>query len=430
MSAAFTVREGHVSMRLWPAPSRKKGKLYSAWEFEYSDPELGRRRVKRATRAKAEAEARTIAQRLSAGELLVKGREAAEYAEVNLIAARWGVTVSEIGRDYHTRRQALAAQPAAHKTTAEIIGEMLALKRQRGRSALHLRDLNLRLTHFARDVTCPLQDLTAGMLEAWLSSLKLGLRSQRNYLGAVSNLVHFAKQKKYLPKTHSAVDDVEPVQLPEKDIGEKIFTPRELELILKHISPRGLPVVLLNAFAGLRVSDVFRLDWNDINWEDNLIRVSALTKTGRRVPPLLPNLRAWLEPLREKGPVASMTSNAWGSMIGRLERNINFALRREHSREKFKWKRNAPRHCYASYRLAQTQNLDQVALECGHSAAMLRKNYRDLVTPAAAKEWFNLLPKAGVNVIQLSLFDRQERPTDREFSPELPPKAERSSVFS
>jgi len=62
-----------------------------------------------------------------------------------------------------------------------------------------------------------------------------------------------------------------------------------------------------------------------------------------------------------------------------------------------KWKHNALRHSFASYRLAQIQNANQVALETGHSVKVFVTNYRELVTPEEAKSWFGIVPKVGAN---------------------------------
>ena len=59
------------------------------------------------------------------------------------------------------------------------------------------------------------------------------------------------------------------------------------------------------------------------------------------------------------------------------------------------WKRNALRHSFVSYRLAQTQNAAQVSLEAGNSPAMVFRHYRELVTPAAAAAWWAIAPKAS-----------------------------------
>ena len=38
------------------------------------------------------------------------------------------------------------------------------------------------------------------------------------------------------------------------------------------------------------------------------------------------------------------------------------------------------------------QNVAQVALEAGNSPSIIFRNYRELVTPGDAKEWFELAP--------------------------------------
>ncbi len=50
----------------------------------------------------------------------------------------------------------------------------------------------------------------------------------------------------------------------------------------------------------------------------------------------------------------------------------------------FIWKHNGLRHSFISYRVAQTQNVAQVALEAGNSPRMVFSNYRELVRPADA----------------------------------------------
>jgi hypothetical protein len=56
------------------------------------------------------------------------------------------------------------------------------------------------------------------------------------------------------------------------------------------------------------------------------------------------------------------------------------------------WKKNALRHSFISYRVADIQNVNQVAHECGNSPAVIFKHYRELVRPAEAKKWFGIQP--------------------------------------
>ena len=59
-----------------------------------------------------------------------------------------------------------------------------------------------------------------------------------------------------------------------------------------------------------------------------------------------------------------------------------------------KWKANALRHSYASYRFAQTGDAGRAAGELGNSAAVVHRHYRDLVKPADAERWVAVKPKA------------------------------------
>ena len=65
----------------------------------------------------------------------------------------------------------------------------------------------------------------------------------------------------------------------------------------------------------------------------------------------------------------------------------------------FQWKHNALRHSYISYRVAQVQNVAQVALEAGNSPKIIFSNYRELVKPADAVKWFAIEPETPANVI-------------------------------
>ena len=56
------------------------------------------------------------------------------------------------------------------------------------------------------------------------------------------------------------------------------------------------------------------------------------------------------------------------------------------------WKRNGLRHSFISYRVAQVQNVALVALEAGNSPQIIFRNYRELVKPADAVNWFAIEP--------------------------------------
>jgi hypothetical protein len=72
------------------------------------------------------------------------------------------------------------------------------------------------------------------------------------------------------------------------------------------------------------------------------------------------------------------------------------------------WKYNALGHSFISYRLADTQNAAQVALEGGKSPQIVFKHYRELVKPEAAKAWFAIAPQEPANVVPLTATQNEE----------------------
>lgn len=70
-------------------------------------------------------------------------------------------------------------------------------------------------------------------------------------------------------------------------------------------------------------------------------------------------------------------------------RRFSAALRTEHGIE---WEHNVTRHSFVSYHLAHWCNAAKTALEAGHTEQMTFSNYRALVTPAAAAEFWSILP--------------------------------------
>ena len=170
------------------------------------------------------------------------------------------------------------------------------------------------------------------------------------------------------------------------DTAPEIFTPDELRKIIKVCPKNMLPHIVIGAFSGIRSAEIERLDWRDILWDRGYIEIKAAkAKTkARRLVPLLPNLRAWLEPMRkDEGAVCHCP---------------NTATRLNYIGEKagFGWRQNALRHSFASYRLSAVQDAAKVALEMGNSPQMLFKHYRELVTPDAATAWFAIMPPMAV----------------------------------
>jgi integrase len=153
--------------------------------------------------------------------------------------------------------------------------------------------------------------------------------------------------------------------------------------LLKSADQATLPVLAIGGFSGIRSAEIARLHWEDVLWDQGYIEVKARkAKTkARRLVPIQPNLKSWLEPYRgSSGAVCNFTC-------------LSYRYEQLSQQAQVGWKVNALRHSYASYRLAQVQDAAKVALEMGNSPQMLFKHYRELVTPDAAGAWFSIVPE-------------------------------------
>ena len=171
--------------------------------------------------------------------------------------------------------------------------------------------------------------------------------------------------------------------------------------VFTHSRPELVPFLAIGAFAGLRSAEIERLDWSEVHLADRFIEVkTAKAKTAsRRIVPITENLAKWLAPRAEKeGRVVPFDN--MGKQLGWLVDDVNAGLKKAAEEagkdpEKLKaavWKKNALRHSFISYRVADIQNVNQVALEAGNSSAIIFRHYRELVRGTEAKKWFGIKP--------------------------------------
>ena len=255
-------------------------------------------------------------------------------------------------------------------------------------SADYARDIRRRLGKFAEAFQVDAGDVTAPLIEEWLDELQQTGRNRVNTLRLVRTLLRWAQKRGHLPDGPIATDKIDLVA-PADGTSVEIFTPDELAKLFSVARPGLVPYLALGAFAGCRTAEILRLDWRDVKVERGFIEVGAdKAKTAsRRLIPALPSLAAWLAPLRKaEGRVVTYANLA--KQVGLLSANAGVP-----------WKHNALRHSFISYRLAEVQSVDKVALEAGNSPSMIFKHYRELVTPEQAQAWFSVLPKTAGTII-------------------------------
>lgn len=381
---------------------------------------------------------RTEAEALAAAEALAKRRDelgnransitpdqALEYASAAKALAEYGVSVSEASQAVAGCFKSLTAGgksatiPALHTAIEFYLHKHKPVKRMPLASVLteflgskgdasdrYGEDLKCRLERFAGDFKRDCCDITSGDILAWLhGQKKLGAQSKTNYRRVIHTFFEFAVSMKYAdenPVTKAKIGKA-------KDRDVKIYSPDELSRLLAAASPDILPSIAIGALAGLRSAEIQRLDWKEhIHFsEKEIVLDKSITKgASRRVVPICDNLIAWLAPYaNQEGKVwrgdyypfyaAQKATAAATAVEPDLEKGIK-------GQKAIKWKANALRHSYASYRLAQIGDAGRVAGEMGNSARIIHEHYKALVRPAQATQWFSIMPQTPANVLGIN----------------------------
>jgi integrase len=286
-------------------------------------------------------------------------------------------------------------------TVPDAVKQCLDQCRADGKSKARMHQLEQYLNAFARDVSFDVSELTPGFVSNYLTAMVASERTKKNARDVLGYFGRWCVLHGYLERGTDLVEGVQKYSMKPGEIH--IFSPAEVSKLIEHADDRLLPYVVIGAFAGLRGAEIQRLDWSEIDLEDGFIELKAeKSKTDtRRLVPIKPCLAAWLQDHRKKsGPVCS-----FGNVVNQLMKlvaTVNKALPKgTPDKDKMRWKKNALRHSYISYRVAECADMARVADESGNSPAIIKANYLKRVKPDAAKEYFNIMPVPACGVEKL-----------------------------
>ena len=360
-------------------------------------------------RATSEAEAK--ASQLSRGDVdaaQLTGKDRLVYGRAIEAIKEHGLPLDSVAFEYNEARKLLNGvslidaarfysrhhgEGITRKPVADAVDAMIAAKTAKGVSVVYRADLIYRLGTFKEAFHCDVNALTPEDVKTFFESRLAGLspRSHNNFLRTIRTFLGFAQNHGWLSKEADLLARVE--KRSEKATPVEIFTPAQLAALLKHASPEFAPCLALGAFAGLRSEEILRLDWSDVERRPGFIEVAAhKAKTAaRRIVPLSDNLVRWL---------AIAPRNA--ARLWPQSKDCFFhAMRDTAADAKIKWAQNALRHSFISYRLAEIQDVNRIALEAGNSPQMIFRHYRELATPEQARTWFSIGPATSNKVIAM-----------------------------
>ena len=400
-----TVRSGAATVKVYRRVRKISGK--EKVEFPIYFRLAGKNhRIYRSTLKAALAIARKKAQEIERGEvntITLAGAECAAYRKALAMLDTEGLGFEAAVRDlveaYKLVKptplvqvaQAYSEQmlrPIQHRKVSQVVAEILEVKKTL--SYRHLQTLRNDLARFVAVFgEKRIASVRSHEIEAWLDSIEGNPRTRLNILGSLTNLFNFAKRREYLPRHFSTeAGYVDRVKYQDGKIHRpRVFTPVEMEKLLRACPKRLIPPLVLDAFCGIRREEILRLDWADVFgteagaiaghvtvWADQ-----AKTKR-RRIPPISDNVAAWLKPFHEsKGLVCPVPDRF--TQLTNLARKIGLT-----------WSHNVLRDSYISHRVAVTQNVAQVALEAGNSPAVISESYLELVSKAQGEAYFSIMP--------------------------------------
>jgi integrase len=359
---------------------------------------------------KAIADAEAKAAQLSRGDvdaMQLSGRDRLEYGRAKDAVKEFDLPLDAVAIEYSDARKLLDGVPlvdaarfyASHhgrgikrKSVAAAVEEMIDAKQRKGVSDVYLADLRYRLGVFKESFHCDVNQIAPDDVVAFFEHLRLSPRSHNNFALAARTFFRFAQRHGWLSKEVDLLERVE--RRSEKRAPVEIFTPSELAMILGNASPLIAPCLALGAFGGLRSAEILRLEWSDTERHPGFIEVAAhKAKTAtRRIVPVADNLAKWL------AIAPRSAERVWPYSQGHFIREITRATRKSGLR----WKSNGLRHSFISYRVAELQDVNRVALEAGNFPQMIFRHHRELCTPEQARTWFSISPAKAQNVVAMT----------------------------
>ncbi|HEX5400470.1 MAG TPA: hypothetical protein VFY06_15590 [Verrucomicrobiae bacterium] len=273
----------------------------------------------------------------------------------------------------------LAAAPpppvAPRRNVLEVGNEFLVSKARIGKSVRYLLDLRTQWTIiFSGRMTRAVHTIATEDLEKWIGNGKVAPRTKRNRIRAAQALFNFARRRAYT--SSNPADAVDLPDLEEKPV--EIMPPADIATLLniaREFDPNVMRLFAIQFFAGLRTSEAHRLEESEIGERYIEVKAAKCKTRRRRLVTISPTLRAWLD---VGGRLPVVDPWKWTRVVKR-KAGVPFPT-------------NAARHSFCSYHLAHFGNAAQTAIQAGHSETMLFRHYREMVTPEAAAEFWQIKP--------------------------------------
>ena len=388
---------GHTVF-IYNSPTRKCGKEYPGYTLAWT-ANKSRQRKFYSNLDKARSEAKAKAKQLGSGAAHLSNlsiQQVSEYdaairalrrhpsANLVQVATEWAACMDRLNgagsllaaTDAYLAALAKIQRPDI--SVANVVAEFLDAKDQAGMSDRYITECRLVLKKFQDVFRCNIAGITTSDLQAYIDRLKLAPRSKNNHRQTLVALFSHARRRGYLDRDKKTeAEHLEAAREPSLKIN--FYRPRDAARIIANSEGLGRLAVALGAYAGLRSSEMMRLEWKDIGATHIIVGADKAKTRERRLVPILPPLSKILKSMKRKtGKIFDHSKPSYFSrfLLGTIEATGIESID------------NGLRHSFCTYRLAAVQSAPQVALEMGNSPKIIFTNYRELATPKDAAIWF------------------------------------------
>ncbi len=262
-----------------------------------------------------------------------------------------------------------------------VADEFLSAKQSAGLRPRYVKTLRASINRFLLNRRQQaVGEITPGEVQEYISSNGWVPSTMRSYLVDVRTLLAFAVKRKYVGENVALAVDLPQVEERPPGILSPAQAREVLDACIDH-APDILPSIVLILFGGLRRSEAEEIEWAEISNDFAEVKAHKAKTRKRRLVPISPQLRAWLN-----------TARAIEGTLPALNYADKLKLVLDKAKLRVEWSQNALRHSFASYFFAQSKNENETAARMGNSPQMVFQHYRELVRPADAEAFFSIVP--------------------------------------
>lgn len=293
--------------------------------------------------------------------------------------------------------EAASAYRVTHQAriSSKPLGEAVALYLD---SKIDLRDATLKSYRYSLERVFvalqakPMADIPTAEIEAILAPKGPTARAMHK-----RNLRVFWKWASILPRQWASMDTVDALEAirHSSDADIAILTPGDVKALLHAAeleSPAAAAAYALAVFGGVRMAELGKLTWGDIGPEHVEIGRAISKKHSRRLIPVCPTLKAWMDATRGQAEdTVPIVPPNWTDVSKSVRRRAGWnvaarLLQQQMDADKIpklakptrgKWPANACRHTCASVQVAIGTPLEALTFAFGHSGGhdLLRRHY-------------------------------------------------------